>query len=183
MKPFLAGVDEVGRGCLAGPVVAAAVILKKDISGLQDSKKLSENKRIILAEEIQQNSFYSFGLSSNEEIDKINILEATLKAMKRAIIKLPVEPTKVLVDGINKPKVNFLVETIIRGDSKIKQISAASIIAKVYRDDLMKKYDKEYPEFGFIKNKGYGTKKHFLALSEVGYCPIHRKSFKGVIQR
>ena len=177
----IAGVDEVGRGCLAGPVVASAVILKKNILGLDDSKKLSPKKRQELAESIIENSYFSYGLASQQEIDDINILQASLLAMKRAILNLTVKPDKVLVDGTHKPNIELPVQTIIGGDSLIAEISAASIIAKVYRDNLMKEIDSNYPNYGFAKHKGYGTKFHLEAIKLHGPCSIHRKTFKGVI--
>jgi ribonuclease HII len=177
---LIAGVDEVGRGCLAGPVIAAAVILRNNISGLKDSKKLSKKKREELSLIIMKNSYFSFGSSSPKEIDEINILQASLLAMKRAILKLSVEPGKILIDGIHKPDLNTDTQTIISGDSYIDQISAASIIAKVYRDNLMMQFDKEYPNFYFSSHMGYGTKMHKAAIKKYGITPIHRKTFKGV---
>lgn len=181
MKISIAGVDEVGRGCLAGPVIASAVILKKNISGLDDSKKLSSKKREELSKIILENSYFAFGSASEEEIDDINILQASLLAMKRAILNLPIKPTLVLVDGIHKPDLEISMRAIIGGDSSEDAISAASIIAKVFRDDLMIKYEKKYPGFDFKNNKGYGTKYHLQALKDFGSCSIHRKTFKGVL--
>jgi len=180
---LVAGTDEVGRGALAGPVIAASVILKKEIPGLKDSKKLTEKKRNELSELILENSYFGFGSVSNTEIDEINILKASLLAMKRAILNLPIKPVMVLVDGIYKPDLNIPMKTIIGGDSTEAEISAASIIAKVYRDNLMISYDKKYPDFCFKQNKGYGTQKHLKSLEEVGYSDIHRKTFKGVLNR
>lgn len=170
----------MGRGCLAGPVIAAAVILRNNISGLKDSKKLTKKKREELSLIIMQNSYFSFGSSSPKEIDKINILQASLLAMKRAILNLSVKPGKILIDGIHKPDLNTDTQTIISGDSYIDQISAASIIAKVYRDNLMMQFDKEYPNFYFSSHMGYGTKMHKAAIKKYGITPIHRKTFKGV---
>ena len=178
---LIAGTDEVGRGCLAGPVVAAAVILKKRIDNLRDSKALSPKIRGELAKKILDNSYYGYGLVSNQKIDEINILNASLLAMKRAILNLPIKPTLVLVDGIHKPDLEISMRAIIGGDSSEDVISAASIIAKVFRDDLMIKYEKKYPGFDFQNNKGYGTKYHLQALKDFGSCPIHRKTFKGVL--
>lgn len=178
---LIAGVDEVGRGCLAGPVIAAAVIFKNKISGLKDSKKLSIKKRQELSLIIMENSHFSFGSASVKEIDRINILQASLLAMKRAILNLSVEPGKILIDGIYKPDLNTDTQTIISGDSYIDEISAASIIAKVYRDNLMMQFDKEYPNFYFSSHMGYGTKLHKAAIKKFGITPIHRKSFKGVV--
>jgi len=180
LKSLIAGVDEVGRGCLAGPVIASAVILKKNISGLDDSKKLSSKKREELSKIILENSYFAFGSASEEEIDDINILQASLLAMKRAILKLEVMPEKVLIDGNQIPKMDLQIQAIIGGDSLIAEISAASIIAKVYRDNLMIGFDKDYPEYGFGKHKGYGTKYHLDSIKNYGACPIHRKTFKGV---
>lgn len=178
---LVAGVDEVGRGCLAGPVIAAAVILTNNIPGLKDSKKLSKKKREELSLTIMKNSYFSFGSSSPKEIDEINILQASLLAMKRAILNLSVEPGKILIDGIHKPDLNTDTQTIISGDSYIDEISAASIIAKVYRDNLMMQFDKEYPNFFFSSHMGYSTKMHKAALKKYGITPIHRKTFRGVV--
>mgnify|MGYP005748361503 CR=1 FL=1 len=180
MKIIVAGIDEVGRGALAGPVIAAAVILEKNISGLDDSKKLSPKKRSHFSDLIKNNSMYAFGSASNNEIDDINILNASLLAMKRAILNLSVKPDLVLVDGIHKPDLDIKMESIIGGDALIKEISAASIIAKVYRDNLMIEYDKSYPLYGFKNHKGYGTKQHLDLIKINGASSIHRKSFKGV---
>jgi ribonuclease HII len=178
---YIVGVDEVGRGCLAGPVIAAAVVIKNDIPGLRDSKKLSKSKREKLSSIIKQNSFYSFGSASVEEIDRINILQASLLAMKRAILNLTVEPGKILVDGMHKPDLDIDTQTIVGGDSVVDEISAASIIAKVYRDNLMMQFDKKYPDYYFSSHKGYGTKIHKAAIKKHGITPIHRKTFKGVV--
>ncbi len=180
MKIIVAGIDEVGRGALAGPVIAAAVILKNNISGLNDSKKLSPKKRSYFSDLIKDNSSYAFGSASNYEIDNINILNASLLAMKRAILNLSVKPDLVLVDGIHKPDLDIKMEAIIRGDALKTEISAASIIAKVYRDNLMVEYDKSFPNYGFEKHKGYGTKEHLDSIKINGICSIHRRSFKGV---
>ena len=169
----------MGRGSLAGPVIAAAVVLKNKIEDLDDSKKLSKTKREQLNQKIIENSFFAYGSASVEEIDDINILQASLLAMKRAILNLPIRPNKALVDGTHKPEIDILVETIIGGDSLIAEISAASIIAKVYRDDLMMKQDVIYPNYGFGQHKGYGTQVHIENIRTHGSCLIHRKSFKG----
>ena len=166
---MIAGTDEVGRGCLAGPVVAAAVILKEDIPGLTDSKKISPKKREFLADLILEKSFFAYGVVSNNKIDKINILNASLLAMKRAILNLPVRPSLVLVDGTFKPNLDIPMRAIIGGDSSENAISAASIIAKVYRDNLMIKYDSIFPAYDLKGNKGYGTKKHLEALKNFGH--------------
>ena len=178
---MIAGTDEVGRGCLAGPVVAAAVILKEDIPGLTDSKKITPKRREFLADLILEKSFFAYGVVSNNKIDKINILNASLLAMKRAILNLPVRPSLVLVDGTFKPDLDIPMRAIIGGDSSENAISAASIIAKVYRDNLMIKYDSIFPVYDLKGNKGYGTKKHLEALKNFGHCEIHRTTFDGVI--
>jgi ribonuclease HII len=180
LKIIVAGIDEVGRGALAGPVIAAAVILKNNISGLNDSKKLSPKKRSYFSDLIKDNSSYAFGSASNYEIDNINILNASLLAMKRAILNLSVKPDLVLVDGIHKPDLDIKMEAIIGGDALKTEISAASIIAKVYRDNLMVEYDKSFPNYGFEKHKGYGTKEHLDSIKINGICSIHRRSFNGV---
>ena len=178
---IIAGVDEVGRGCLAGPVTAAAVILKNPISGLRDSKEISSMKREVLAKIIQEQSIYSFASISNDKIDEINIHQATLLAMEEAIMKLSITPDLVYVDGKFIPNVEVNCKAVIGGDKLISEISAASIIAKVHRDDFMKKLDRQYPIYDFAKNKGYGTAHHLSALKKSGYTSFHRKSFKGVI--
>jgi len=178
---IIAGVDEVGRGCLAGPVTAAAVILHHSILGLTDSKKLTAKKRMQLSAIIKQDASFSFGHVQNDEIDKINIHQATLKAMQEAIINLPITPDLVYVDGKFIPNVEMNCEAVIGGDMLIAEISAASIIAKVYRDEIMTELDKEFPVYGFANNKGYGTAQHLAALKKSGYTNFHRLSFKGVI--
>ena len=180
MKELIAGVDEVGRGCLAGPVIAAAVILNNSINNLNDSKRISKDKREHLSTIIMQNSFFAFGHASHQEIDEINIHNASLLAMKRAILNLNIKPNKVLVDGLYLPDVEYKKEAIVGGDAIISEISAASIIAKVYRDNLMLDFDKKYPIYKFNKHKGYPTKFHKEMLKIHGSCPIHRHSFKGV---
>lgn len=179
----LAGVDEVGRGPLAGPVVTAAVILdpNQKIEGLMDSKKLSEKKRAYFAGLIKEKALaYAFGRAEVEEIDKVNILQATLIAMQRAVAALPIQPTEVLIDGNHCPDLPYKTQAIIGGDGKIAEISAASIIAKVARDQEMVAFDAQYPGYGFAKHKGYGTKVHMAALKALGPCPIHRRSFAPV---
>ena len=180
---MMAGVDEVGRGPLAGPVIAAAVILDPEnpIQGLMDSKKISEKKRILLAKEIREKALsWAIGRAENDEIDSINILQASLLAMKRAIESLSIMPELVLVDGIYRPVVDCKVEPIVKGDSKVAAISAASIIAKVARDNEMVALDDPYPGYGFSQHKGYPTKMHINALKELGVSSIHRKSFSPV---
>ena len=178
----IAGIDEVGRGPLAGPVIAAAVILdRKNIpEGINDSKKIPKAKRILLAEKIKENSVYAYGAASEIEIDEINILQASLLAMKRASDRLSVVPKTTLIDGNFKPDIKNNTISIIKGDSKSVSIAAASILAKVYRDEIMLKYSKQFPEYGFQTNSGYGTKEHLSALKNYGITPIHRKSFKPV---
>ena len=178
----IAGIDEVGRGPLAGPVIAAAVILdRKNIpEGINDSKKIPKAKRILLAEKIKENSIYAYGAASEIEIDEINILQASLLAMKRASDRLSVVPKTTLIDGNFKPDIKNNTISIIKGDSKSVSIAAASILAKVYRDEIMLKYSKQFPEYGFQTNSGYGTKEHLSALKNYGITPIHRKSFKHV---
>ena len=178
----VAGVDEVGRGPLAGPVVAAAVIMDTNNipNGINDSKKLSKKNRLKIADEIKKNSIYSIAEASVKEIDEINILQASLLAMKRAIEGLSKKPMTVLVDGKFKPKTNLPTHSIIKGDTQSISIAASSIIAKVYRDELMKDFSKKYPEYLWEKNAGYGTKEHLLAIKKCGITPIHRKSFKPI---
>ena len=178
---IVAGVDEVGRGCLAGPVTAAAVILKNPISELKDSKQISPSKREALSKTIKQQSIFSFASISNNKIDEINIHQATLLAMQEAIISLPITPDLVYVDGKFIPNVEVNCKAVIGGDKLIPEISAASIIAKVHRDEFMKQLDKKYPIYAFAQNKGYGTTHHLNALKESGYTSFHRKSFKGVL--
>jgi len=178
---IVAGVDEVGRGCLAGPVTAAAVILKNPISELKDSKQISPSKREALSKTIKKQSIFSFASISNNKIDEINIHQATLLAMQEAIISLPITPDLVYVDGKFIPNVEVNCKAVIRGDKLIPEISAASIIAKVHRDEFMKQLDKKYPIYAFAENKGYGTPHHLNALKESGYTSFHRKSFKGVL--
>ena len=177
-----AGVDEVGRGPLAGPVLAVAVIIKpRQISGLRDSKKLSEKKRNELSVLIKQKAIaWAYGLASVIEIDNINILNASLLAMQRAVNHLPIRPDKVLVDGNKCPSLDIPSEAIIGGDDSVIQISAASIVAKVIRDYLMTILDKRYPQYGFAKHKGYATNEHLMALQQYGASPIHRRSFAPV---
>ena len=177
-----AGVDEVGRGCLAGPVVSAAVILKQnvDLKLLKDSKKISFNKRLKIAKHIKLNSYYSVGIASVDEILDINILQAALLSMKRAIDKLPVKPELVLIDGNFAPRGVENYKTIINGDEKIKCISAASIIAKTYRDLLMIKLSKKFKNYAWERNFGYGTKAHIDGLQKFGITSHHRKGFKPI---
>ena len=179
---YVAGIDEAGRGPLAGPVVAAAVILPKDIflPFLNDSKKVTEKRRDVLFDEIKQNAIaYGIGIASNTLIDEINILQATYEAMREAVNALEKTPDILLVDAVHIPDINIKQVGIVKGDAKSVNIAAASILAKVTRDRLMAEYDKIYPEYGFASNKGYGTATHIAALKEIGPCAIHRKSFIG----
>ena len=177
---MIAGVDEVGRGCLAGPVVAASVILKRPIKGLMDSKILSSKKREHLSQVIIENSIFAIGIADNIEIDQINILQASLLAMQRSLEKLDVKPKKVLVDGTHIFETPIEIESIVGGDNLIPSISAASVVAKVYRDRLMTAYSKEFPNYGFDKHKGYPTKLHKEMIKRYGFTKIHRRTFKGV---
>ena len=175
--------DEAGRGPLAGPVFAAAVILprKRSIDGLNDSKKLSEKKRNLLADEIKRRSIaWSIGISDVNEIDSINILQASLLAMQRAIENLDIMPQLILVDGVHAPDIDIPTKTIIKGDQIKKSIMAASIIAKVSRDNYMKNLDDKFPNYGFKQHKGYPTKFHLEALKLYGITKEHRLSFKPV---
>ena len=181
-KIITAGVDEVGRGCLAGPVVSAAVILKKglNLSLLKDSKKITFKKRIEIAKHIKLNSIYAVGMASVEEILKINILQAALLSMKRAIDQLSVKPELILIDGNFAPQGLKNFKTIINGDEKVKSISAASIVAKVYRDQLMIKLSEKFQNYAWERNFGYGTKTHIEGLKKFGITCHHRKGFKPI---
>ena len=177
---LVAGVDEAGRGPLAGPVVAAAVILddRKPILGLADSKVLTARRREQLFDEIRAKALCcSVAEASVDEIDSINILQATLLAMRRAVEGLRLKPSLVLVDGNRLPPLSMRAEAIVKGDSKVAAISAASILAKVTRDLWCVEFDMQYPQYGFAKHKGYGTAEHLLALQNHGACPQHRKTF------
>lgn len=177
---YICGIDEVGRGPFAGPVVTAAVILPKDcdILYLNDSKKVSEKKREVLYDEIMEKAVsVGFGIMSNEVIDEINILQATYKAMREAINNLTVTPDILLNDAVTIPGVDIKQVPIIKGDAKSASIAAASIVAKVTRDRMMVELDNKYPGYGFAKNKGYGTAEHIIAIKELGPCEIHRRSF------
>ncbi len=177
---YICGIDEAGRGPLCGPVVAAAVILKKGdkIEGVNDSKKLSEKKREALFEEIKERAIaWSVGVVDEKTIDEINILEATRLAMKKAVEGLKQKPDYALVDAEKKVPIDVPYMPIVKGDALSESIAAASIIAKVTRDRMIIELDKEYPEYNFAKNKGYGTKQHTDAIKEHGLCPAHRRSF------
>lgn len=179
----IAGVDEVGRGPLVGAVVTAAVILDPNnpIEGLADSKKLSEKKRLALAEEIKAKALsYAYGRAEPAEIDELNILHATMLAMQRAVASLHIQPDFVLVDGNRIPELPMPAQAVVKGDSLVQEISAASILAKVARDQEMDELDRQFPEYGFAKHKGYPTKLHFEKLAELGATPQHRKSFAPV---
>lgn len=182
MCEYICGIDEVGRGPLAGPVVAGAVILPKDVTilYLNDSKKLSEKKRELLYDEIMEKAIATgIGMASPARIDEINILQATYEAMREAISNLKVRPDILLNDAVTIPEVEIPQVPIIKGDAKSVSIAAASIIAKVTRDRLMVEYDKVLPRYDFASNKGYGTKAHIAGLKELGPTPIHRQSFIG----
>lgn len=178
---LICGVDEAGRGPLAGPVCAAAVILSEDteIEGLNDSKKLSEKKREALYDIIKEKAVaYAIAYGTLEEIEELNILEATFIAMNRAIEGLKTKPDFALIDGNRVPKgIKIPCETVVKGDAKSSSIAAASILAKVTRDRLLLEYDQQYPQYNFKKHKGYGTKEHTDLILEYGPCPIHRMSF------
>lgn len=181
----MAGVDEAGRGPLAGPVVAAAVILDdfNPIAGLADSKKLTALRREKLYDEIRAKALCcSIALASAEEIDTLNILQATMLAMKRAVEGLRLKPAKVLVDGNRLPTLLVLAEAIVKGDALVPSISAASILAKVYRDRWCDEFHQQYPQYGFAGHKGYGTAEHLSALRTHGACPQHRRSFAPVAE-
>lgn len=177
---IICGVDEAGRGPLAGPVYAAAVILPEhlDIPGLTDSKKLSDKKRRELFPLIQERAVaYGIGFATEQEIDEINILQATFLAMRRALDQLTVRPELALIDGNRETDFGLPVKPVVKGDSLSANIAAASVLAKVSRDDWMLKMAQEYPEYGFEIHKGYGTRAHYDALREFGPCPIHRRTF------
>ena len=177
---LVCGVDEAGRGPLAGPVCAASVILPPDlvIPGLNDSKKLTDKKRRELFEIITSEAVsYGIALVDEKQIDEMNILQATFRAMEQAVARMDVTPDLALVDGNREPSLGLPVRTVVKGDSLSANIAAASILAKVTRDRLMEQLDETYPQYGFAVHKGYGTKRHYEALREYGPCPIHRRSF------
>lgn len=177
---LIAGVDEVGRGPLAGPVVAAAVVLPRDFAvlGVDDSKKLSEKKREELFQIIQDQAVcWSIGMADNLRIDEINILEATKEAMTKAVLALPRRPEHVLIDALTLKDVPIAQTGIIKGDAKSVSVAAASILAKVTRDRMMAEYHEKFPFYAFDRNKGYGTKAHYEGIAAKGFCPWHRRSF------
>jgi len=179
----IAGIDEAGRGPLAGPVVAAAVILGAGVTtnGIRDSKAMTEKARNEAFRSLTQGgALVGIGVASPKEIDKNNILNATLQAMRRAVTSLPVKADYLLVDGVNTVPLEIPQKCIVKGDRLCLSISAASIVAKVYRDRIMYSYHQKYPQYGFDRNKGYGTKEHMDALKSFGPCPIHRLTFRGV---
>lgn len=182
-KGIISGVDEAGRGPLAGPVVASAVILNQDnfSDAIDDSKKLSSTKRNIIYQEIRKSSYIGLGMCSVEEIDDLNILNATMLAMKRAVDNLPKKPSLCLIDGNVIPKnLNCDAQCIVKGDSKSLSVAAASIVAKVTRDEIMYKLAQEYPNYFWEKNSGYGTQQHIEAISNFGITKHHRRSFKPI---
>lgn len=177
---IVCGIDEAGRGPLAGPVCAAAVVLPRDleIEGLNDSKKLSDKRRRVLFDEITAQAVtYGIAFATEQEIDEINILQATFLAMRRALAQLSIQPSIALIDGNRETDFGLPARTIVKGDSLSANIAAASILAKVTRDDFMLEQAKLYPEYGFDIHKGYGTKAHYEALRKYGPCPIHRRTF------
>lgn len=182
-RPF-AGVDEAGRGCLAGPVVAVAVVLpsRYDLPGLTDSKKLTEKKRLALEPVIKkQAAAWGMGVIWPRDIDRINILQATFRAMQRAVLTLKTQPVFIAVDGDKTvPQITLPQQAIVGGDGSIPEISAASVLAKTFRDRLMVALGRRYPHYGFAGHKGYGTKAHMQAIAEHGPCPVHRMTFAGV---
>ncbi len=184
---FVAGVDEVGRGCLAGPVIAGACILdpaKGLPKGLNDSKQVAATQRVEIAAELKESCIaYAIGSVSADDIDRINILEATKLAMRLALADLKPAADFLLIDALTLKGVPTSQKAIIKGDSISASIAAASILAKTYRDDLMRSYEAEYPEYGFAEHVGYGTKRHLDSLRVHGPCPLHRKSFRGVLQK
>ena len=180
MKKVIAGVDEVGRGSLVGPVFAASVVFKKNVDKKKiiDSKKLSRNQRILLEKYIKKNSIWTVGSASLKEIEKLNILNASLLAMKRSIKKLKSKPSLIMIDGNKLPIMSgYKLKSIIKGDEKVAEISAASIIAKVSRDRLISKMSKKFTKYAWNRNSGYGTKEHLIAIKKFGVTKHHRKTF------
>jgi ribonuclease HII len=181
------GIDEVGRGCLAGPVVAAGVIMSESalsVLEVDDSKKLSAKKRHSLMQKIIQSAdAWSIGVASVDEIDQINILQASLLAMRRAVIHSPIQPKEAWVDGRDNPGLSIPTKTVINGDATVPLISCASIVAKVFRDELMAVYAREYPGYGLERHMGYGTAAHLQAIDALGVTMIHRRSFRPIAER
>ncbi len=177
---LVAGVDEVGRGPLAGPVLAAAVVLRRPVEGLADSKTLSPRRREQLAAELASAAWIGIGAASTREIERFDILRATLLAMRRAVARLPVRPTRVLVDGSRAPELPVPVRCVVGGDRLVAEIMAASIVAKVVRDRLMARLDRRWPGYGFAAHAGYPTAAHRAALARLGPCPHHRRTFRPV---
>jgi len=181
---LIAGIDEAGRGPLAGPVIAAAVILPENVElkGIRDSKKMTPRAREEAFSLIEERAIsFSIGMVEPSEIDQINILRATLKAMKQAVLRLDPQPDFLLIDGTGHVELPIQQRCIVRGDQQCLSISAASVMAKVYRDRMMCSYDELYPQYGFSSNKGYGTRRHLAAIMEYGPCSIHRLTFRGVV--
>ncbi|MDX6750944.1 ribonuclease HII [Geminicoccaceae bacterium 1502E] len=180
MSELLVGIDEVGRGPLAGPVVAAAVILREPVEGLADSKTLSAARRLVLAAAIRENAWIGIGAASVPEIERINILQATFLAMRRALARLPVQATRCVIDGNKAPPLGLPTECVVGGDAIVPAISAASIVAKVTRDRLMHRLALRHPGYGFERNVGYGTREHLDALGRLGPTGHHRRGFAPV---
>jgi ribonuclease HII len=178
----VAGVDEVGRGPLAGPVLAAAVVLRQPVEGLADSKTLAPSRRERIARELEASAWIGIGAASAAEIERLDVLRASLLAMRRAVGRLPIRPARVLVDGNRAPELPIPVECIVGGDALVPEIMAASIVAKVLRDRLMARLDRRWPGYGFATNAGYPTAAHRAALHRLGPCPHHRRTFRPVAE-
>jgi len=178
----VAGVDEVGRGPLAGPVLAAAVVLRRPVEGLADSKTLAPSRRERIARELESSAWIGIGAASTAEIERLDVLRASLLAMRRAVARLPIRPVRVLVDGNRAPELSIPVDCIVGGDASVPEIMAASIVAKVLRDRLMARLDRRWPGYGFATNAGYPTLAHRAALHRLGPCPHHRRTFRPVAE-